>query len=74
MRGYDIMVEATEAKLVEGKALTIRTSSADGEFIQVESPQGLREVRLDKVVAITVLSDGTSFGRIEFGGSPSAAL
>jgi hypothetical protein len=42
MRGYAIMVEATEAKLVEGKALTIRTSSTDGKFIQVESPQGLR--------------------------------
>ena len=74
MRGYDILIETTEAEVVEGTALTTRTSSTDGEFIQVKSAQGLREIRLDNVIAITVLSDGSSFGRVEFGASPSAVL
>lgn len=73
MRDYNLMIEATEAELVEGKALTTRTSSIGVEFIQVESPQGLCEIRLDKVIAITVLSDGSSFGRVEFGASPCAS-
>jgi Rho-binding antiterminator len=72
MRGYDIVIETTEAKVVEGTALTTRTSSTDGEFIQVESAHGLWEIRLDKVIAITVLSDGSGFGRVEFGAGPCA--
>lgn len=72
MRGYDILIETTEDELLQAKALTTRTSSTEGEFIQVESSQALREIRLDMIVAITVVTEGSGFDRIEFGSNSCA--
>ena len=70
MRGYEILIETTQTSVIQGQALTTRTSSTQEEFIQVKSPQGLQEIRLDKITAITVLSEGAGFGRVEFGAGP----
>jgi Rho-binding antiterminator len=47
--------------------LTTRTAPSKEEFLQFAD--GIEEVRMDQLAAITPLDDGASFGRVELGNS-----
>jgi len=67
MHGYRLKVELVDGQTFEGKPLTTRTAPSKEEFLLFAD--GLAEVRLDQLAAITPLDAGASFGRIELGNS-----
>ncbi|RJX74676.1 Rho-binding antiterminator [Pseudomonas sp. LS-2] len=67
MHGYRLKVELVNGQIFEGTPLTTRTASSKEEFLQFAD--GIEEVRMDQLAAITPLDDGASFGRVELGNS-----
>lgn len=64
LRRLRLRVELTDATQVEGRALTTVSTADKEEFLRLECPDGLRELRLDRLHAISALDDESGFGRI----------
>jgi Rho-binding antiterminator len=64
LRRLRLQVELTDGTLVEGRALTTVSTPAKEEFLRLESADGLRDLRLDQLHAITALDDESGFGRV----------
>jgi len=65
MHGYRLKVELVDGTTFEALPTTTRTAPSKEEFLQFAD--GLDEVRLDQLAAITPLHEGASFGRVELG-------
>ncbi|WP_460094079.1 Rho-binding antiterminator [Pseudomonas sp. S2_B03] len=66
MQHYVLDVEMLDGQRVKARALTTKTSATKEEYLQLESPNLLQEVRLDMISAITVLDEGAGYQRKEF--------
>ncbi|MCS4231327.1 Rof transcriptional antiterminator [Stenotrophomonas maltophilia] len=64
LRRLRLQVELTDGTQVEGRALTTVSTPAKEEFLRLESADGVRDLRLDQLHAITALDDETGFGRV----------
>lgn len=64
LRRLRLRVELTDATQVEGRALTTVSTVDKEEFLRLECADGLRELRLDRLHAISALDDESGFGRI----------
>jgi len=64
LRRLCLQVELTDGTQVEGRALTTVSTPAKEEFLRLESADGVRDLRLDQLHAITALDDETGFGRV----------
>ncbi|MBO1536838.1 Rho-binding antiterminator [Pseudomonas sp. OA65] len=62
--GYTLDIELTEGQRVTARAITTRTASTREEFLEVETAEGRREIRLDRLLAITPLDKNARFGRV----------
>ncbi|MFK0310037.1 Rho-binding antiterminator [Pseudomonas sp. NPDC090233] len=69
MRGYCLQVELLDGPSFVARALNTRTAPSKEEFFVLETASGRKEERLDRLLAITPLDAGASFGRIELAGS-----
>ena len=65
---YRLLVEMVEGGQFEAKALDTRTNAQKEEFLLVELDGEKLELRIDRLLAITPLSDKAKFGRVELGG------
>jgi len=64
LRRLRLQVELTDGTQVEGRALTTVSTPAKEEFLRLESADGVRDLRLDQLHAITALDDESGFGRV----------
>jgi Rho-binding antiterminator len=67
MHGYRLKVEMFDGTTFEATPLTTRTAASKEEFLQFAD--GVADVRMDQMLAITPLNAGASFGRVELGNS-----
>lgn len=65
MHRYRLDIELTDGRHFQADALTTRTSADKEEFFCMRSGNDPLEVRLDQLQAITPLTPGASFGRVE---------
>lgn len=68
LHAYRLQVELLDGPSFTAEALTTRTSAQQEEFLCLQAVGGLREVRLDRLLAITPLGNGCSFGRVLLAG------
>ncbi|EQM71855.1 Rho-binding antiterminator [Pseudomonas tohonis] len=66
LHGYRLRVELSDGEPFEARALTTRTAASKEEFLRFDDQ---REVRLDRLLAITPLDPGASFGRVLLAGA-----
>lgn len=64
MHHYRLRIELVDGQAIEAEAVTTRTAPNKEEFFCVNAAEGMRELRLDRLRAITPLNDGASFGRV----------
>lgn len=69
MRGYRLQVELLEGQGFVARALDMLTAASKKEFLVLQGDTGRQEIRLDRLLAITPLDAGASFGRIELAGN-----
>jgi len=62
--GYTLDIELTDGQRLTARAITTRTASTREEFLDVDTAEGRREIRLDQLLAITPLDDNARFGRV----------
>jgi Rho-binding antiterminator len=60
---YRLLIELVDGSRLEATPLTTLTTAAKEEFLRVEAANGVREIRLDSLLAITPLDNGATFGR-----------
>ena len=65
---YRLRIELVDGGELEAQTMTTETSAAKEEFLVVRDAQGERRLRLDRLLAITPLDPGASFGRVELAG------
>ena len=68
MHGYRLQVELVDGPGFVARALDTRTAPSKEEFLVLQTDEGKQEVRLDRLLAITPLDPGASFGRVELAG------
>lgn len=68
LHAYRLQVELLDGESFTAEALTTRTNAQKEEFLCLHAVDGPREVRLDRLLAITPLGNGCSFGRVELAG------
>lgn len=68
MHGYRLQVELVDGPGFVARALDTRTAPSKEEFLVLQTDVGRQEVRLDRLLAITPLDPGASFGRVELAG------
>lgn len=68
MHGYRLQVELVDGPGFMARALDTRTAASKEEFLVLQTDEGRQEVRLDRLLAITPLDPGASFGRVELAG------
>lgn len=68
MHGYRLQVELVDGPGCVARALDTRTAASKEEFLVLQTDEGRQEVRLDRLLAITPLDPGASFGRVELAG------
>lgn len=64
LRRLRLRVELADGTQVEGRALTTVSTAAKEEYLRLECTDGVRDLRLDQLHAISALDDGSSFGRV----------
>lgn len=62
---YDVVIELVNGATLEGQALTTETSADKQEFLILGTADDKVRVRLDQLQAITAVTPGASFKRIE---------
>ena len=67
MHRYQLRIELVDGGEVIAQAVTTRTESSKEEFFVVHNEQGEQRLRLDRLLAITPLNHGASFGRVLLG-------
>lgn len=67
MHHYQLRIELVGGGELTAQALTTRTESSKEEFFIVRNEQGEQQLRLDRLLAITPLNHGASFGRVLLG-------
>ena len=67
MHRYQLRIELVDGGEVIAQAMTTRTESSKEEFFVVHNEQGEQRLRLDRLLAITPLNHGASFGRVLLG-------
>lgn len=70
---YELVIELTDGGILEGQALTTETSADKQEFLIVRSTDDRHRLRLDQLQAITAVTPGASFKRIELN-SPGCSI
>lgn len=68
MHGYRLQVELVDGPGFVARALDTHTAASKEEFLVLQTDEGRQEVRLDRLLAITPLDPGASFGRVELAG------
>ncbi|WPP47680.1 Rho-binding antiterminator [Pseudomonas sp. AN-1] len=63
--GYRLRIELTDGSWLEGRALDTRTLPNKEEVLLVQVAGATRQLRQDRLRAITSLTPGARFGRIE---------
>lgn len=71
LHGYELSIELVDGRSLTARALTTRTTSAE-EFLVLQGDGESFEIRLDQLLAITPLTPGARFGRIQLAGSQCA--
>ena len=71
MHGYELRIELAEGRSLTARALTTRTTSTE-EFLVLQGNGEPFELRLDQLLAITPVTPGARFGRIQLAGSQYA--
>ncbi|MHC8324569.1 Rho-binding antiterminator [Pseudomonas sp. LB1P83] len=66
MRNYELKVELLDGECLKARALTTKISTSKEEYLQLESPGRIQEVRLDMILAITILEENSGYLRKEF--------
>lgn len=67
MHRYQLRIELVDGGEVIAQAVTTRTESSKEEFFVVHNEQGEQRLRLDRLLAITPINHGASFGRVLLG-------
>lgn len=67
MHGYQLDVELVDGTRLQGRALTTETSASKEEFLLLRTADGEQRLRMDRLLAITPLDAGASFGRVPLG-------
>ena len=67
MHRYQLRIELVDGGEMIAQAVTTRTESSKEEFFVVHNKQGEQRLRLDRLLAITPLNHGASFGRVLLG-------
>jgi Rho-binding antiterminator len=62
--GYTLDIELINGERITARAITTRTSPAQEEFLEVETADRHREIRLDQLLAITPQESNARFGRV----------
>lgn len=63
----ELSIELIDGTQTQAQAITTRTAPDKEEFFCVKTPEGLREIRLDQLCAITPIGRSAQlFGRIDF--------
>lgn len=62
--GYTLDIELIDGQRLTARAITTRTASTREEFLDVDTAEGRREIRLDQLLAITPQDDNARFGRV----------
>ncbi|MEO4047875.1 Rho-binding antiterminator [Pseudomonas sp. CAU 1711] len=70
MHRYRLRIELVGDGELLAQALTTETTAGKEEFFLVESAEGVQRLRLDRLLAITPLNPGASFGRVLLGNGP----
>ncbi|WP_043311515.1 Rho-binding antiterminator [Pseudomonas sp. ML96] len=68
---YRLRIELVDGGELLAQALGTSTSASKEEFLVVGTDDGERQLRMDRLLAITPLDAGASFGRVLLGDSPS---
>ncbi|WP_028671734.1 Rho-binding antiterminator [Saccharospirillum impatiens] len=66
MHHYDLLVELLSGERFQAQASTTYTAQSKEEYLVLDTDAGQREVRIDRLLAITPLNRGASFSRIRF--------
>lgn len=61
---YTLAIELIDGQRVTARAITTRTSPTREGFLEVETADGHREIRLDQLLAITPQESSARFGRV----------
>lgn len=69
---YELVIELLDGSMLEGQALTTETSAEKNEFLIVKTADDRIRLRLDQLQAITAVTPGASFKRLELN-SPKTA-
>ncbi len=64
MHHYRLRIELNDGDELEAEAVTTRTAPSKEEFFCVKAADGAREIRLDRLRAITPLDAGAQFDRV----------
>jgi Rho-binding antiterminator len=62
--GYTLDIELIDGQRLTARALTTRTAPTREEFLDLDTADGRRAIRLDQLLAITPQEDDARFGRI----------
>jgi Rho-binding antiterminator len=62
--GYTLDIELTDGQRLTARAITTRTARTREEFLEGETAEGRREIRLDHLLAITPRDEHARFGRV----------
>jgi Rho-binding antiterminator len=64
---YQLRIELTDGSELQAAAVTTEISANKEEFFVVRGPAGEQHLRMDRLLAITPLDTGASFGRVLLG-------
>lgn len=64
---YRLHIELSDGTTLEADALTTETNARKEEFFIVRDGHGQQQLRMDRLLAITPLTPGASFGRVLLG-------
>lgn len=64
MHCYQLDIELVDGSRLQGQALTTETTASKEEFLLLRTTTGEQRLRMDRLLAITPLDAGASFGRI----------
>ncbi|MBD9414284.1 Rho-binding antiterminator [Pseudomonas sp. PDM16] len=66
---YRLRIELVDGSELLAQALGTSTSASKEEFLVVGTEDGEQQLRMDRLLAITPLDTGASYGRVLLGGN-----
>ena len=64
---YHLRIELTDGSELQAEAVTTEINASKEEFFVVHCAAGEQRLRMDRLLAITPLDSGASFGRVLLG-------